>query len=133
MAITIKKSKLTLKGPVAESPVAPPTDAPAAGAAEAAPGKPRIAASGAPSFSIFQVVVLVFALLALSLFPALLILQAKESSYYSAPPSAFPEFAGGMAAPAATVAPASVAAPTKPRLSRSVFEAIASCQKAHPV
>jgi len=90
MAITIKKSKLTLKAPVAEAPATPEegaTAAPAAEAAEQPAGPPAKTGPGA-----FQVITLILVLLSFGIFSTLVLLQYLEWSYYHQPPTAFPEF-----------------------------------------
>ena len=101
--ITIKKTKLTLKAPVAESP-APESPAAEVGGGAAPSVKAKPSGGGGSGLSIFQVVVLVFAILALSSYAILLVLQAKELSFYD---DAFPKPSGrpAPAAPAATEAP----------------------------
>ncbi len=106
MAITIKKSKLTLKAPVVEtSPETEPGTMEDSGAGPVADKKD--AKGGGSGFPIFQTITLALAVLAFILFAALLGLQAKEWSYFHEPPSAFAEFTPQMpSAPAPAPAPA---------------------------
>jgi len=89
MAITIKKSKLALK-----VPVAPPAEDQAQPAPEegdrrdAAEAAPRAATSGGRS--VFDIVALVLAVISLILFVLVITFQALEIQYYNSPPSAFP-------------------------------------------
>ena|GEM_PF-6098229 len=89
MAITIKKSKLALK-----VPVAPPAEGQAQPAPEegdrhdAVEAAPRAATSGGRS--VFDIVALVLAVISLVLFLLVITFQALEIQYYNSPPSAFP-------------------------------------------
>jgi hypothetical protein len=116
MAITIKKSKLTLKAPVAESAAEPLASSPPPEmetAAEAAPIREKKSGIGD---MIFQIVGLAFGLLAIVLFLALIFMQMSENSFYkdaipefvprAAPPAPAPAPAAETPAPAATSAPA---------------------------
>lgn len=79
--ITIKKTKLTLKAPVAPEP----TEAPEAASNAAAPSEaaPKKEAKSGKGDMIFQAVSLAFAVLATVLFAALLFIQVSENSFYN--------------------------------------------------
>ena len=123
MAITIKKSKLTLKAPIAETPVAPEGSAPAeATPAGAGPAK-EVVQSGP---SKFQIVALILVLLSLGIYAALFTLQWVEWAFYHQPPTAFPEFVPQLGA----VAPA--VAPTAPEVPETLPEALKPASLAAP-
>ena len=113
MPLTIKKSKLTLKAPVEEAAVPEFTSAEAPG--EAVPEKETKSGAGD---MIFQIVSLVFAVLAIVLFSALLFMQMSESSFYNdAIPPAFVPGSISASAPAPVPIPTpapKVAAPAAP-------------------
>jgi len=94
MAITIKKSKLTLKAPVADTPVVPEAGAEAVAEKEVVKSGP----------STFQIVVLILVILSLGIYGTLFALQCMEWSFYHQPPTAFPEFVPSMAAAAPSAA-----------------------------
>ena len=115
MAITIKKSKLTLKAPVAETPVAPEGNA-AAEATPAGAGPAKEVVQSGPSK--FQIVALILVILSFGIYGALFTLQWVEWSFYHQPPTAFPEFVPSMAAAA------TAAAPTPPEMPETLPEAL---------
>lgn len=104
--LTIKKTKLTLKAPVAPEP----TEAPEAASAAAAPSEtaPKKEVRSSKGDRIFQIVSLVFAVLAAVLFSALLFIQMSENSFYkdAMPPPFVPgSIPVSAPAPAAELAP----------------------------
>ena len=86
MAITIKKSKLTLKAPVADTALAPEISLARDTMADISD---EPASKNKYGDFIFQIVGLVFALLAVILFVALIFMQLTEISYYK---DAIPEY-----------------------------------------